>query len=130
MAGRQSAAALAAGSWSTTEWLHFLNGLPATSSAAQLAELDQAYRLTGTGNAEIALRFYLAAIRADYPAIRPALKAHLIAIGRRKLIVPLWTELARTPANKRWALAVYAEARPGYHPIARATIDPLLGFAP
>ena len=130
VAGRQSAAALAAGSWSTTEWLHFLNGLPATSSAAQLAELDQAYRLTGTGNAEIALRFYLAAIRADYPAIRPALKAHLIAIGRRKLIVPLWTELARTPANKRWALAVYAEARPGYHPIARATIDPLLGFAP
>lgn len=128
--GRRGAAELAAGSWSTAEWLHFLNGLPATTSAAQLADLDAAYRLTGTGNAEIALRFYLAGIRADYQAIRAALEAHLIAIGRRKLVVPLWTELARTPANKAWALAVYAKARPGYHPIAQATVDPLLGFQP
>ncbi|MGD9584134.1 MAG: M1 family metallopeptidase [Lysobacterales bacterium] len=130
LGARRSASELAAGSWSTAEWLHFLNGLPETTSAAQLADLDAAYRLTGTGNAEIAFRFYLAGIRADYPPIRSALKAHLIAIGRRKLVVPLWTELARTPANKAWALAVYAEARPGYHPIAQATIDPLLGFRP
>lgn len=124
-----NSAALNAKIWSTGEWLHFLNGLPVDLKADKLADLDVQYKLTGTGNAEVAFRFYLAAIRADYAPMRSALKAHLVGIGRRKLMVPLWTELAKTPANKAWADAVYAEARPGYHPIAQGTIDAILGYS-
>jgi leukotriene-A4 hydrolase len=124
-----SASALNAKSWTTGEWLHFLNGLPVDLKAEKLADLDAQYQLTGTGNAEIAFRFYLAGIRADYAPMRAALKTHLVGIGRRKLMVPLWTELAKTPANKAWALTVYAEARPGYHPIAQGSIDAILGYS-
>jgi leukotriene-A4 hydrolase len=126
--GAGDAAALDAKKWATGEWLHFLNGLPEDLAAAKLADLDAAYQLTGTGNSEIAFRFYLAGIRAGYAPMREALSRHLIGIGRRKLMVPLWTELAKTPDNKAWALEVYATARPGYHPIARASVDEILGY--
>jgi leukotriene-A4 hydrolase len=123
------AKALNAKTWTTGEWLHFLNGLPADLKADKLADLDAIYHLTGIGNSEIAFRFYLAGIRANYASMRAALSQHLIGIGRRKLMVPLWTELAKTPDNKRWALEVYAKARPGYHPIAQGTVDAILGYA-
>ncbi len=124
------AATLNAKIWTTGEWLHFLNGLPDDLKAEKLADLDAQYKLTGTGNGEVAFRFYLAGIRADYAPMRAALKAHLIGIGRRKLMVPLWTELAKTVGNKSWALEVYALARPGYHPIAQGTVDAILGYRP
>ena len=124
------AAALKAKSWTTGEWLHFLNGLPDDLAVEKLAALDTQYQLTGIGNSEIAYRFYLAGIRADYPPMRAALSQHLIGIGRRKLMVPLWTELAKTPANKAWAIEVYRKARPGYHPIAQGTVDAILGYTP
>lgn len=125
--GSGDAASLQAKTWSTGEWLYFLNGLSEDLSAAKIADLDAQYQLTGTGNSEVAFRFYLAGIRADYAPMRSALERHLIGIGRRKLMVPLWTELAKTPKNKAWALDVYAKARPGYHPIAQATVDAILG---
>ena len=124
------AATLNAKIWTTGEWLHFLNGLPDDLKAEKLADLDAQYILTSTGNGEVAFRFYLAGIRADYAPMRAALKAHLIGIGRRKLMVPLWTELAKTAENKTWALEVYALARPGYHPIAQGTVDAILGYRP
>ncbi len=122
------AAALAAKTWTTGQWLHFLNGLPADLPAARLAALDAEYKLTGIGNSEIAFRFYLSGIRAGYEPMRNALRDHLVEIGRRKLMVPLWAELAKTPENKAWALEVYRKARPGYHPIAQGTVDAILGY--
>lgn len=124
-----NAKSLNAKDWNTIEWLQFLNGLPVDLKADKLADLDRQYHLTGIGNSEIAFRFYLAGIRAGYEPIRVALRAHLIGIGRRKLMVPLWTELAKTPENKKWALEVYGVARPGYHPIAQGTVDVILGRA-
>jgi hypothetical protein len=51
---------------------------------------------------------------------------YLIAIGRRKLIVPLYKELAQTEQGKAWALKIYQHARPGYHGLAQGTIDDVL----
>lgn len=126
LAGKRPAAALEAKGWITQQWLHFLNELPADLKADRLAELDAAYNLSQTKNAEIAMRWFLAGIRANYEPIREPLRAHLIGIGRRKLMMPLWAELAKTPEGKRWATEVYAVARPGYHPIAQASVDEVL----
>jgi hypothetical protein len=43
--------------------------------------------------------------------------------------VPLYEELAKKPADKRWALEVYRVARPGYHPVTQHTVDQKLGLA-
>ncbi len=68
----------------------------------------------------------LMSIRSGYQPAYPKLDRFLIEVGRRKYIKPLYQELAKTPEGKEHAKAVYAKARPGYHPIAVATIDDLL----
>ncbi|MFN8010500.1 MAG: M1 family metallopeptidase [Holophagaceae bacterium] len=130
VAGTLKTADLPARAWSTQEWLHFLEALPADLGLVRMQELDQAFRLTSQGNAEIAHRWLLLAIKRGYEPAYPRLEQYLVAIGRRKLITPLYEELARTPEGKLRAIDIYRKARPGYHPIAQASLDPLLGWKP
>ena len=112
--------------WSTQEWLHFLSVLPRQLGAAQMAELDQAFRFTRTGNSEILETWLLMAIRNHYRAADQRLEEFLTSVGRRKYVKPLYEELAKTPEGKQRARAIYAKARPGYHPITSATVDAIL----
>jgi leukotriene-A4 hydrolase len=124
--GKQAAAAFDATSWNTQEWMYFLDGLPIPLTQAQLAELDAAWHLNGAANAEIARRWYLAAIRAGYRPARPALADYMTRIGRRYLVVPLYEALAKTPDGKAFAREVYAKAKSGYHPLTQASIEKAL----
>ena len=112
--------------WSTQEWLRFLRALPATIPPDRMAELDAAFGLTGRGNAEIAAQWLLIAIRNGYRPADARLEAFLTSIGRRKFLMPLYRELIKTPEGKARALAIYARARPFYHPIAVESVDKLL----
>jgi aminopeptidase N len=114
-----------AADWSTHEWLSFLNGLPSDLTQAQFAELDQAFSLTGTQNAETAFAWYMQAIKADYQPAYPALEDFLLKVGRGKFIYRLYAELKEN-GKTDWADRVYAKARPGYHPIAQRRIDDIL----
>lgn len=126
VAGRLAAADLPAQAWTPFEWLHFLDNLPARPDLAQLAALDARFGLTAAGNAEIAHSWLRVAIRAGYEPARPRLVEYLTTIGRRKLIKPLYEDLMRTPQGARFAREIYAQARPGYHPIVTATLDPIV----
>ena len=120
------ASRIATKEWSTQEWLHFLNALSPRLGAAMMAEIDQAFHLTRSSNAEIVQPWLLMAIRNDYRAADKRLEEFLISVGRRKYLKPLYEELAKTPEGKERARAIYAKARPGYHPIATATVDAIL----
>jgi hypothetical protein len=96
-------------------------------SAARLAELDAAWKLSNSGNAEILSEWLLLAIRADFEDAWPALERFLTIQGRRKFLKPLYTELAKTPDGKARAQRIYEKARPGYHAIATNSIDAILG---
>ncbi len=128
LAGKLAAKNLPASHWVTYEWLRFLNALPAKPTVAQMKALDKAWKLTGTGNAEIAFRWYVATVRAGYAEARPALAAFIERIGRRKLVVPIYAELARTEDGKQFAIASYRKAKPGYHPLTRASVEKVLGL--
>ena len=125
--GKVGAGELPGKSWTTQEWQHFLNGLPTDLDAAKLAELDDAFGLKSSGNSEIAFRFHLAAIRAHYAPARPALRAYLSSIGRRKLVVPLYEALAKNPEDLIFAREVFAAAKSGYHPMTTASVAAKLG---
>ena len=71
----------------------------------------------------MAARWFLLVIRNGYQPSYQRLEQYLQTVGRRKLIVPLYEELMKTPAGAALAKRVYALARPGYHPEAAATID-------
>ena len=114
--------------WNTQQWLHFLRNLPPTTDAAGLARLDRTFGFTQKGNAEIAAAWFERAIKARYEPANAALEAFLLKVGRRKFLRPLYTELAKTPEGLAWARRVYAQARPGYHPVSVGTIDQVLGW--
>ncbi|NNF15612.1 MAG: M1 family metallopeptidase [Gammaproteobacteria bacterium] len=112
--------------WSVHEWLYFLNNLPTTLSTEDLRALDAAFDLTRSTNSEIAHSWFRHVIRNNYAPAYSQLEEYLIRIGRRKLIVPLYQELVKTPENRQFAERVYALARPGYHPLAQGTVDAII----
>jgi aminopeptidase N len=127
-AGRVTAARIPYGEWSTQERLQFLRRLSPPIPAARMRELDEAFALTASGNAEIAFQWLLLSLRSQYPQTDERLEPFLVSIGRRKFIKPLYDELVKTESGRRRALAIYERARPGYHPIAVDTVDRIVGW--
>ena len=123
-----TASGIKAENWTTQEWLHFLTQLPTGIGAERMTELDAAFNLTKIGNSEIAFQWLLMSIKNNYAAADSRLEEFLTTIGRRKFVKPLYEELAKTPEGKKRAAAIYARARPGYHPITQATVDGILKF--
>lgn len=115
-----------AAGWSTHEWLHFLRALPSPLGADRMRELDAAFHFTGSGNAEILEEWLRLAIQNRYEPAEGRLESFLVSVGRRKFLKPLYEELVRTPEGRARAREIYQRARPGYHPIAQATLDSLV----
>ncbi|HEV7359408.1 MAG TPA: M1 family metallopeptidase [Steroidobacteraceae bacterium] len=111
--------------WVTQQWLRFLDEMPALS-AAQLAELDKAFGLNKTANAEIAHSWFKLVIGNDYRPGFPRLEEYMTTIGRRKLIEPLYTGLMKTPEGTEVAKRVLTKARPGYHPETVKAIEAIV----
>lgn len=112
--------------WSTQEWLHFLNVLPAKLTPARMKELDEAWKFTGRTNSEVLFQWLLLSVRHGHEPAYPRLEAFLTSQGRRKFLTPLYAELLKTPEGKLRAQRIYEKARPTYHPIAVTTIDAIL----
>ena len=113
--------------WTTHEWLQFLRAMPERLTPAQMADLDTAFGLTQRGNAEIAAQWLVMTVRNGYAPADVRLEAFLTTIGRRKFLMPLYKELVKTDAGKARARAIYAKARPFYHPIAVDSVDKVVG---
>jgi hypothetical protein len=91
-----------------------------------MAELDERFGFTKSGNAEIAAEWLLLAIRYNYTAADRRLEEFLTGVGRRKFLKPLYAELLKTPGGAAKARAIFERARPGYHPITASTIAAML----
>jgi leukotriene A-4 hydrolase/aminopeptidase len=126
LAGQNPASAIPLKSWSTQETLHFLTTLPADLSVERMADLDAAFALSQAQNAEIISRWLLESVKRGYQPAYARLEPFLTSVGRRKFLEPLYRALAATPDGKKLASEIYAKARPGYHPIAQATVDKIL----
>ncbi|MFT3754654.1 MAG: M1 family metallopeptidase [Pseudoxanthomonas sp.] len=114
------------GDWVTQQWVRFIEGLGDKLKVEQLKQLDEAWHFTGTANGEIAMRWYPLAIRSGYVDALPAAGEFIERVGRRKLIMPIYAELVKTPEGLAFAKEVFAKARPGYHPITTASVEALL----
>jgi aminopeptidase N len=112
--------------WIAQQWLYFLNNMPATLPASQLAELDKAFGFSKSPNAEIAHGWFKLVIANDYQPGFPRLEDYLKTVGRRKLIAPLYEALMKTPSGAVVAKRVFAKARPGYHPETVKAIEAIV----
>lgn len=116
--------------WSTHEWLHFLGYLSNDElgnavSKAGMEQLDAAFSLTGTQNAETAFAWYMQAIKVGYEPAMPALEEFLMTVGRGKFIYRLYGAL-NDNGKAEMANRVFAKAKAGYHPIAQRRISDIL----
>ena len=129
LAGTLDADKLDAKGWNTQEWMYFLNRLPDVTPLAKIQQIDAAWHLTGTPNAEIGMRWYTHAIAAGDKAVWPAAADHMTRIGRLYLTLPLYQALAATPAGLTYAEQVYAKAKSGYHPLTQQAVEAIFAKA-
>ncbi|GGQ22151.1 M1 family metallopeptidase [Shewanella litoralis] len=115
--------------WRAHHWQYFLSKLPLIVSQAMLLDLDEAFNFTGHHNAEIACDWYRVAVRNLFDPVLPALTEYLCKIGRGKFVRPLFIELQIAGYHQELK-AIYAQARPGYHPSLQVQLDTLLQLEP
>ena len=88
--------------------------------------LDNLGKFTESGNSEIITAWGVIAIRNRYEKVYPKIETFLINTGRRKFLMPLYSELIKTPEGKKLATSIYTKARPNYHFVAVNSLDKLL----
>ena len=88
--------------------------------------LDQYAGFTQWNNAEIKTEWYTLAIRSGYKEIFPKIAVFIKNVGRRKYLLPIYEELAKTKENLEWAKSTYAEAKQNYHFVSRQSIEEIL----
>ena len=126
----RDASALASDGWTTQHWLHFLEGIAGGLDASGMQGLDSRFGFTRTGNCEILDVWLRLAIACEYHAADARLEEFLMQVGRRKYLEPLYKELKKTPQGLERARAIYAKARPRYHPVSSGTVDEILDWKP
>ena len=120
--------ALNTGSWSTFEWLHFIRNLPDSTTNEDLKVLDDAFDLTESNNSEILGLWLVRAVRCWYDRAFPKLRAFLTRTGRRKFLMPLYSELVKTDRGKALAVDMYRTARPNHPCVAPNSMYRLLDY--
>ncbi len=129
LAGALTAGKLDAKGWNTQEWMYFLDRLPDVTALAKIREIDAAWHLTGTPNAEIGMRWYSHAIAAGDKDVWTAAGEHMQRIGRMYLTTPVYRAFAKTPEGLTYAEGIYAKAKPGYHPLTQQAIEGIFAKA-
>ena len=104
-----------------TELLVFLQSLPADPP---LAEIDARYGLSQRKSLELRHTFVLAKLRAGAAGAIEDARRVALETGRMKYLRPVYQQLATS--DRAAAARIFAEARAGYHPIARAVVESLL----
>lgn len=126
-AGETSTADLPWNDWVYQERYRFLSNLADDTSVERMTELDNAWEIGATGNNEILFAWMEQAVRSGYQPAYPRLESFLIEVGRRKFLTPLYRAMKETD-QMDMAMAIYKQARPGYHAVATGTMDELLAW--
>ena len=117
--------------WTTAERVHLLQSLPRKLSAARLTQLDQALGLSATRNSEVRFAWLRLAIANRHTPAVPQLEAFLGDMGRRKFVLPLFTDLmGQGDWGKPIAQRIYAKVRPGYHSVTVGSVDKVVPLPP
>jgi leukotriene A-4 hydrolase/aminopeptidase len=112
--------------WSTHEWIHFINRLDTTALAKKLAEVDDAYKLTLSTNCEIQAAWYLLAAKYEYKNAYTEMEKFLLNVGRRKYLRPIYKQLVQTKYGQELALSIYKKAKENYHQVSQRAVEEIL----
>ena len=126
LAGKMPAKKLDTRAWVTPQWTYFLDAMPGPLRRDQLSDLDQAFGFTRSANAEIASSWFVLVIKSSYQPSYARLEEFLASNGRQTLLVPVYTELMKTPGGEVLAKRVFALARPVYQAHTAAALGAIV----
>jgi aminopeptidase N len=109
--------------WSPQTRIHFINSLPTDLSKEKLGELDSAWGLSETSNAEIGRTWFIQVATRRYTDAYEQMEAHLNRFGRGRLIAPVYGALASNGEDRELAQQMFEHARSAYHPITAGWIE-------
>jgi len=108
--------------WMIQQQLRLIKGLPLDMEPAKLAELDTSLGLSTTGNLKLAYEWLLYAAKVGYaPALDARFEQLMTEQGRIAFTKDLYEAVLAIDPDR--AKAVYAKAKPGYHPITVWEVD-------
>ncbi len=110
----------------TQEWQAFIRELPSKMDPALLKRLDVHLNFKDWGNTEIMCEWYLLGIKSGYKELRPSIEKFLMKVGRRKYLMPIYSELAKNKEDLNWARNVFLKAKENYHFVSRSSIQTVL----
>ena len=110
----------------TQEWLAFIRRLPSKMDPAQMRKLDEHLDFKGCGNAEIMTEWYVLGINSGYMDIRPPMEKFLMKVGRRKFLMPIYKNLAKTSETLAWGKKVFDKAQHNYHFVSKSSVEAVL----
>jgi len=112
-----------AADWSPQAIVHFINSLDADLSTEKLSELDAAFGLSDTSNAEIGRTWFIQVARRQHRPAYKELAQHLQRFGRTRLVRPVYVALAQNGSDLELAKELFDQARGNYHPLTNASIE-------
>jgi aminopeptidase N len=115
--------------WRPTEWQLYLESLPSSVTADDLAGLDARFHLTQSRNYDVLEKWLTRAIAAGYQPGLVRAEDVLGIVGRMKYLRPLYRALAERPESRELAHAWFARFESRYHPIARDVVRHVLAMA-
>ena len=119
-----------AGAWSPSELLVYLQNLPRALGLDDCAWLDRELGLTARGNYEILVEWLTIAAASGYQPAFARIREVLTRVGRMKYLRPLYAALGQHPATRELARAVFEQAAPGCHVLARRLVEGVLAKYP
>jgi len=108
--------------WSTHEWLHFLKALQGKITKEDMAKLDAQFKLTQSGNAEMATVWYTLAIQTQYEQAFDAMQNFLKYTGRMKFLEPIYGAMYQQPDYRNMALSTFEKNKKNYHPLSQKSV--------
>ncbi|KAI3897798.1 hypothetical protein MKX03_013704 [Papaver bracteatum] len=115
--------------WQGQEWELYLENVPRSVEASQVAALDARYRLAESMDYEVKVAFLQLALSSGCRDYYSEVEKTLKEVGRIRYLRPLYTALvqgAEKEESKILAKRVFAEARDCYHPIAQGVVESIL----
>ncbi|KAI3852081.1 hypothetical protein MKW98_020080 [Papaver atlanticum] len=115
--------------WQGQEWELYLENVPRSVEASQVAALDARYRLAGSKDYELKVAFFQLALSSGCRDYYSEVEKTLKEVGRMKCLRPLYTALVQgveKEESKILAKRVFAEAHECYHPIAQGLVESVL----
>ncbi|KAH6804875.1 peptidase M1 family protein [Perilla frutescens var. frutescens] len=112
--------------WGGQEWELYLENLPKSVEASQLATLDERYRLAESKDYEVKVAFLQHAILSRCSSYYNEVEKTLKEVGRMKYLRPLYKALVQGTGKeeeKLFARRVFSEACACYHPIAKGVVE-------